>query len=262
MDRREKIERLAQTPEDRVLLAKVYERIEAGRQREILTNTGFLSQREQALARQLLGEIPGLCFFGGYDGAERRIACYVPEYLDEESLLEPDGPVACIQGTYYAQDTVTHRDLLGALMGAGIARQTVGDILTQPGRCVFFVTAEIGPYVLQNLTSAGRTALHLEQTDLRDVQLPQAETKLLRDTLASLRLDSLVSAGFRIGRSLAAQHILAGRAAVDGIPCEKPDKAVAQGCVVTVRGLGKLRLKEVCGETKKGRVAVLIEKYI
>ena len=262
MDRREKIERLAQTPEDRVLLAKVYERIEAGRQREIPTNTGFLSQREQALARQLLGELPGLCWFGGYDGAERRMACYVPEYLDESSLLEADGPAACIQGAFYEKDTVTHRDVLGALMGAGIARETVGDILTQPGRCVFFTTAEIAPYVLQNLTAAGRTVLHLERIDLRQAELPQAETKLLRDTMASLRLDSLVSSGFRIGRSLAAQHILAGRAAVDGVPCEKPDKTVAQGCVVTVRGLGKLRLKEVCGETKKGRVAVLIEKYV
>ena len=78
-------------------------------------------------------------------------------------------------------------------MGAGIGRETVGDICVDKGSCDFFVTAEIAPYLLQTFTSAGRTKLHLSQIPLSGVHIPEPEIKEIRDTLASLRLDSVVS---------------------------------------------------------------------
>ena len=147
-------------------------------------------------------------------------------------------------------------------MGAGIARETVGDICVSKGSCDFFVTAEIAPYVEQNFLSAGRTRLSIARIPLDSVAVPEPETKEIRDTLASLRLDSVVSSGFRIGRSLAAQYIAAGKAAIDGLPCEKPDKAVSEGCKISVRGLGKIKLATVGGQTKKGRISVIIHRYI
>ena len=147
-------------------------------------------------------------------------------------------------------------------MGAGIGRETVGDICVGEGRCDFFVTAEIAPYLLQSFSSAGRTALHLKQVCLSSVQIQEPETKELRDTLASLRLDSVISSGFRIGRSLAAQYVAAGKAAIDGLPCEKPDKQISEGARISVRGLGKIQLARVGGETKKGRISVVIRRYV
>ena len=78
----------------------------------------------------------------------------------------------------------------------------------------------------------------------------------------SLRLDSVISSGFRIGRSLAAQYVAAGKAAIDGLPCEKPDKLVSEGAKISVRGLGKIQLAQVGGETKKGRISVIIRRYV
>jgi RNA-binding protein YlmH len=147
-------------------------------------------------------------------------------------------------------------------MGAGIGRETVGDICVGKGSCDFFVTAEIAPYILQNFLSAGRTHLHLEKIPLADVQIAEPEVKEIRDTVASLRLDSIISSGFRIGRSLAAQYISAGKAAIDGLPCEKPDKALSEGMKISVRGLGKIKLATVGGTTKKGRISVVIHRYI
>ena len=88
------------------------------------------------------------------------------------------------------------------------------------------------------------------------------EIKEIKDTLASLRLDSVISTGFRIGRSAAVQYITAGKVAIDGLPCEKPDKAVDEGVKISVRGLGKIKLKTVNGQTKKGRISVVIDRYI
>lgn len=259
---RSNIEKIAQTAEDKLLLAKLWDKISAGIRRDIPAHTCFLSPREQEMARYLFGEQPGLVRFGGYGDAERKMICYLPDYLDVDNLYDAGSPVVCLHAEYYEGDTLSHRDFLGALMGAGIARDTVGDICTGKGCCDFFVTAEIAPYILQNFSSAGRTRLHLTQVPLNQAAVQEPEVKELRDTLASLRLDSVISAGFRIGRSQAAQFISAGKAAIDGLPCEKPDKTVTEGTKISVRGLGKIKLQTVGGQTKKGRISVIIHRYM
>lgn len=259
---RSNIEKIAQTAEDKLLLAKLWDKISAGIRRDIPAHTCFLSPREQEMARYLFGEQSGLVRFGGYGDAERKMICYLPDYLDVDNLYDAGSPVVCLHAEYYEGDTLSHRDFLGALMGAGIARDTVGDICTGKGCCDFFVSAEIAPYILQNFSSAGRTRLHLTQVPLNQAAVQEPEVKELRDTLASLRLDSVISAGFRIGRSQAAQFISAGKAAIDGLPCEKPDKTVTEGTKISVRGLGKIKLQTVGGQTKKGRISVIIHRYV
>ena len=259
---RENIEKIAHTPEDRMLLAKVWDKIQAGLRRDIPANTAFLSPRELEMTRYLFGNMPGLMEFGGYEDAERKMLVYLPEYLDESCLMDDTSPVVCLRATFFEGDSLSHRDFLGALMGAGIAREAVGDICVSKGSCDFFVTDEIAPYILQSFTGAGRAKVHLASIPLSEVVVPEPETKEIKDTLASLRLDSVISAGFRIGRSQASQYITSGRAAIDGLPCEKPDKAVAEGCKISVRGLGKIKLRTVNGQTKKGRISVVIDRYI
>ena len=259
---RSNIDKIAQNAEDKVLLAKIWDKINAGIRKNIIANTGFLSLRELDMTRYLFGYLPGLYAFGGYGDAERKMLVYLPEYLEESSLMEEDSPLVCLRATFYDGDSPSHRDFLGALMGAGIARETVGDICVSKGSCDFFVTAEIAPYVLQNFIGAGRTKLHLSQIPLDAVQIDEPETKEIRDTVASVRLDSIIASGFRMGRSAAAQYITAGKAAIDGLPCEKPDKSVPEGAKVSVRGLGKIKLKTVGGQTKKGRISVVIDRYV
>lgn len=259
---RNNIEKIARNPEDRLLLAKLWDKINAGIRRCIPANTCFLSPRELEMARFLFGEVDGLHAFGGYPDAERKMLVFLPDYLEEDTLYEEDSPIICLRASFFEGDSLSHRDFLGALMGAGIGRETVGDICVGTGSCDFFVTAEIAPYIIQNFLSAGRTRLHMEQIPLREVSISEPEVKEIRDTLASLRLDSVISSGFRIGRSLAAQYVSAGKAAIDGLPCEKGDKTVAEGSKVSVRGLGKIKLVSINGRTKKDRISVTIHRYV
>lgn len=259
---RNNIEKIAHNPEDRMLLAKLWDKINAGMRKNIPANTCFLSPRELEMAKYLFGEPEGLYAFGGYGDAERKMLVYLPEYLEEDSLYGEDSPCICLRASFFQGDSLSHRDFLGALMGAGIGRETVGDICVGKSSCDFFVTAEIAPYILQNFLSAGRTKLSLQQIPLAEADIPEPEVKEIRDTLASLRLDSVISSGFRIGRSLAAQYVSAGKAAIDGLPCEKPDKAVAEGMKISVRGLGKIKLFAVNGRTKKDRISVVIHRYV
>ncbi len=259
---RQNIDKIAQTPEDRHLLAKLWDKIHKGMQKNIPANTNFLSPREQDLARYLFGDMAGLSVFGGYPDAERMMYVYVPEYFADSYLTGDEAPLVCLRATFYKGDTLTHRDFLGALMGSGIARETVGDILVSEGSCDFFVSAEVAPYILQNFESAGRTKLKLCQIPISDVSVPQPETIEIRDTLASLRLDSLIASGFRISRNVATGHIVAGRVAINGLLCDKPDKAVEMGVTISVRTMGKIKLRAVNGQTKKGRISVVIDRYV
>ncbi len=260
---RNNISKIAQNAQDKLLLAKLWDKINAGMLRNVPANTPFLTPREQEMARFLFGDIQGLQFFGGYGDAERKMLVYLPEYMDADGYFEEeDSPIWCLHADFYDGDSPTHKDFLGALMACGISRETLGDICVGTGSCDFFVTGEMGPYILQNLLSAGRAHLRLSRIPLSQVEVPEAKTREIRDTVASLRLDSILSSGFRISRSLAQDYIAAGKAAIDGLPCEKADKPVTEGMKISVRGLGKIKIKQVNGQTKKGRISVVIDRYV
>ena len=260
MDRKN-IDKIAQTPEDRLLLAKLWDKVNAGIRKNIPAHTGFLSPREQNLAEYLFGNQEGLYLFGGYEDAERKMYVYLPDYMDSNALYSEESPVISLRAVFYKDEHPNHRDFLGALMGCGITRESVGDILVSDNSCDFFVTEEIAEYILQNFDKAGRTSLQISAISLDQVCLPEQAVSEIKDTVASVRLDAIISSGFRISRTTAAEYILAGKAAIDGLPCEKPDKAISENSKVSVRGLGKLTLYQIGHTTKKGRISVTIHRY-
>jgi len=260
MDKQKCIALVAQSDEDRMLFARLYDKLVGAEQKNIPGITCFLSPREQVLTRKMLSVVP-LCFFGGAEQSERAVCCYLPDYMDESWLREPDGPIAAVRASYFEKDQLTHRDFLGGLMGIGIKRETVGDIYVSKGSCDFFVTREILPYVLDNFLSAGRTKLHLEEISLDQVCLPQITVKTIRDTVSSLRLDAILGSGFAMARGKAADLIATGKVSVNDLPCLKPDRLLCEGDKVSARGLGKCVLAQVGGKTKKDRISVMIERY-
>ena len=261
MDWKQEIAHLAQDKDEAMLLARVCDRLTTAAQRGVPAATCFLSPREQALSQQLLRGVP-IVFSGGPEQAERKLGCWLPDYLDESWLRSDDGPVAAVRAEFYAAEHPSHRDFLGALMGCGVKRETIGDIYVAEGSCDLLVTREILPYLLQNFQSAGRTHLTVRGLPLSEVITPEAKTRTIRDTVASLRLDSVVASGFGLSRAKAAAVIESGKTELNHLPCVKPDRPVAAGDVISVRGLGKARLEDVLGTTKKGRTGVQISRFV
>lgn len=261
MDKRELIARAAQEPEDRLLLARVLDKFEQRERRNIPASTGFLSPREQTLAVSLLnaaGIREGYRLDGGYEEAERKVLTFLPDWAEED----PEA-LAFLRAAFRGADSVlTHRDILGSLMGQGIARERVGDILLSDHSADVVVSPSLAEFLLQNWDSAGRVRLDISPIDREALTIPQVQVKEIRDTVSSLRLDAVVSSAFSLSRGKAAELIAAGKVSLDHMPCEKPDKPVAEGAVLTVRGLGRARVAE-CGKlTKKGRIALRIERYV
>ena len=264
MAQNEWVTKLARGEEERILLARVLDRVSARDRKNIPQSTRFFTPAERALVLRLLQacHVEDYAFWGGYPGAERELLLLWPEYMTEDGMKTgEDAPLCVLHAAFYAEYELSHRDFLGALMGAGIARDCLGDILVGEGGCDFVVLREVADFLLTNFDTAGRARLRLSLAD-EGFCPPEQKFTLVRDTLASLRLDGLVSSGFSLAREKAADAIRAGRVKLNDLECTKPDARIAEGDRVSLRGLGKIELASTGGTSRKGRTIIEIKRYI
>ena len=162
----------------------------------------FSLSPEQALTERVLRSsgLTNFRFFAAPKPLSDAFASTCPHGAAKTGCWEEDSPLAAFRASFYEKDTLSHRDFLGSLMGSGVKRETVGDIYVGTGSCDFLVLKEIAPYISQNLISAGRTKLSLSQIPLSELNVPAQETQTIQDTVAALRLDSIVASGFRMAR--------------------------------------------------------------
>ena len=261
MDKSTLIAKTAQEPEDRLLLAKVLDKYEQSQRKNIPAATPFLSPREQQLAQALLnaaGVRSGYALDGGYGEAERKIVVFLPDWAEGA-----EGELVFLRAAFHGADSVlTHRDILGSLMGLGVERDRLGDILVSPHSADIVAAPSLRDFFLREWTEAGRVKLTVTEIAREELLLPQVQVKLIRDTVSSLRLDAVTATAFAMSRGKAAELIPADRVNLDHVPCLKPDKPVAEGAVLTVRGFGKAKLREVGGLSKKGRTGITVERYL
>lgn len=264
MNKTEWLDRYARDSESRLLLGRVLDQERRCRQRGIPTHTAFLSPAEQAVSADLLmAAAPGAgVLFGGYEGAERQLWGFLPDWLEPELWQRgEDCPLCALEAKVPAGAGLSHRDYLGSLMGLGLTREKLGDILLQEDGAQLLLLREVQPILLTQWERAGRWPVTLRPISLEELTPVPGKVKAVRATVASPRLDAVVSAGFSISRSRAAELIRAGRVMVDHRPWEKADKLVEPGAVLTCRGLGKCVVKEVLGASRKGRIMLLLERY-
>ena len=264
MTKTELLNKTAQSEEERVLLSRVLDKLELARTRNVPSHTGFLSPQERVSVEALLNASghPRHLFFGGFEGAERCICAFLPDWQEPEAVLAGEEcPIRALRAVYTGP-ALSHRDFLGAVLGLGLDREKVGDLLVGEGRCDLLVLADMQEFLLLHLDQAGRARLNVSPIALSQLSPPAVQVKTIRDTVSSLRLDAVAASAFGLSRGRAAELIAAGRVSLDHAACLKPDKQVGQGAVLTARGLGKAKLIEVGGLTKKGRVGIVIERYL
>lgn len=263
MDRGALLDRLGAAGEERLVLAKILDRAEQARNRNIPAATDFLSPAQQVRATDLL-RLAGFTEYavlGGYEGAERKLFLFLPDWLEAEDA-ESQSPIRLLRASFREEFKLTHRDFLGSLMGMGIVREKIGDILVGPDSADLIVLDTVADFLLGSWDSAGRAKLAVSAIDPVNLHIPQVQCREARDTVSSLRLDAVAASGLRMARSKAAALIESGRVQVNWRECVKPDKLLAAGDTVSARGFGKFVLSEVGGVTKKGRTSIVLKVYI
>ncbi len=263
MTKAELLSRFAVDEESRMTLARVLDKADYARARNIPAHSQFLTDGEQRLAQQALAAVrcPRYEFWGGYATAERKVCLFLPDWAEG---LEPGGeddPLAAVEVTAPQDAKLSHRDYLGSMMGLGLARETVGDLLAAPGRCQAVCLRSVLPTLLTQWAEVGRYGVRVRELSLSQLEPGQSDVKVRRETFQSLRFDAVVAAGFNISRAKAASLISSGRVLLNHLPCAKPDKLLEPGDSLTCKGLGKCVLARVTGESRKGRIMAEMERY-
>ena len=261
MDKNTIIAKCAQERSDQLLLARIWDKYEQTERKNVPSATVFLSPRERQLAQAMLnaaGVREGYLFDGGYEEAERSILIFLPDWAEEPAGDE----MVFLRAAFHGEEGLTHRDILGSLMGLGVTRERVGDILVSPHSADIVAAPSLREFFLREWEQAGRVKLTVTEIVRSELRIPQAQVKVIRDTVSSLRLDAVAATAFSMSRGRAAELIAAGKVNLEHVPCLKGDKLVEEGAVITARGLGKAKLTQVGGLSKKGRIGITVERYL
>ena len=195
---------------------------------------------------------------GGFEGAERARTIFTNPDCGE---YERDNLFTALKVWHRSQDTLGHRDILGALMALGIERETVGDIIMDGAVAAFICLPEFGGFIIENFTKAGRVGLEVSAIRLDELPAREEELTIKSDTVASPRLDAVLGAAFGMSRTKAAELIAAGLVNLNHQVCLRADKEVSEGSILSVRGLGRAKLLEIGGLSRKGRSFIKIGVY-
>ncbi len=192
---------------------------------------------------------------GGFDEAERKLIL-----IGSEDAGVIGDYISVIRVTANESVKLSHRSVLGSLMGLGLKRDVFGDIIVKDNVCDIIVTKSVLEYIFNNLKYVGREKVMLRDVNLKDLMIPEDVSKEVRTTVSSLRVDSVISAGYGISREKSAELVKAECVKINHVVIGSASKAVREGDVISVRGKGRLILESVVGQSRSGRVKLVMRR--
>ena len=216
----------------------------------------FVTGEERAMAIHAAREARvAASFDGGWPDAERVQVCFHPAWAEAEFTA------VWLEIRWAAKFAhVEHRDLLGSLMGLGMDRAFFGALIALEDRAYLLALPEMASRLPMEWDKAGNVPIKVKVMEEAPVIEPP-KGDLLRDTVASLRLDCILAAGMKTSRSRAAEIIRTGAVAVEHMPEERTDRVLEVGQLLSIRGFGRIRLMEVGNPTRKDRLPVMLEIF-
>lgn len=258
--------------EKRLFIEKIEDKYEKFLKDDYLISSDYLSLNEQSDLKGFLRGKPAI-LFGGYPEAERKEVHFIPEYMDitsEKDLIQyyteyPDlcsSDVIIVSIPKTETRTLSHRDYLGAILGEGLKREKIGDILVEEKGAKVIASKDISEYLIQNLSYVGRVAVRVEMGSLKDLKAADSSKEELRLNVPSVRLDNVISEIFRLSRNDAKNAIEKGIVFVDGAVKDKPDYYLKGGEKLVLRGKGKAYFNGIVGESRKGNLYISVTRFV
>ncbi|MEW6623163.1 MAG: YlmH/Sll1252 family protein [Bacillota bacterium] len=213
------------------------------------------------LTSDILRGIKGIDFiaWGGYEQAERKKICLVPEGM----VIEPeDYEIALVnfQGSFRFFNN-NHRHVLGALLASGLRRDKIGDILVTDKACQVLVDDTVTQYLIAEIVSIGPVVVSGKKIPIQDLIVPPIFFKEFRAVVASMRLDAVISVGFGLSRNKSSEEIRKQKVKLNWQEIAQPDCLIEEGDVVSLKGRGRLKVLKILGKTKKDRISLVLGIY-
>ncbi len=277
-----------------VARAKEFGKTAAEREYELHVSRFFTPAEQNIFYSTVVRENPFLreriFFWGGAVGAERRVCVIIPSFAEvwdapnieawkpsffsrerERALLvcaetyfpEEDFGIVPLEVKGSTYNVLGHRDYMGSVLGLGLEREMIGDIVpTGDSSALMFTLALTAPFIEENLTKVRRDTVKVFRKETsRDMEVTKKfEEKLI--IAASPRLDAVVAGFTGASRADAKEMCTGGLVDVNYLTEESPDRNVTEGDIVSVRGYGKFMVGAFAGETRSGRLRLNVKKYV
>lgn len=196
---------------------------------------------------------------GGYTGSERKRVVICPDYMDPEDAGNGLAFLS-IKGRFQ-KTRPGHRDFLGSMLGLGLKREKIGDILVNAEGAHVVVTVGVAPYIRAHLSMVGRWEVMVDEIGPDELQVPEEKIKTVNTTVPSMRLDVVAAAGFGVSRSKMADYIKAEKVSLNWQVKNSASRAVKEGDVISIRGRGRVEVEEIKGTSKSGRLFLTLKRY-
>lgn len=225
--------------------------------------TGFLNESEQSLLLQIEEELPiKVALYGGSPASERKLAIFGDEHQFGYAAVPPVAFLHMIPVAKKFADNLTHRDVLGAVMHLGMEREMVGDIFVREKEVYLFCMEQMEEYIVKELTKIHHTIVRVEPVPIEQAEkLTLAEGKEMEVLTASLRLDAVVAATFKLSRQESQLLIRERKVFTAGRLNENNSGLLKEPVMISVRGKGRFYYTGIAYETKKGKYRIVVKRY-
>lgn len=269
---------MQQSKEEQMVFKHFLDLCRMAYQRGIPFYSDFIGLADRDLVERAVAEqFPSLpiqnhpvVFYGGYPDAERNVVCFLPE----PNFPEPPAdsyPICCIRiepVNRRFSENLNHRDYLGTIMGLGLERDQIGDIVVRQEGDGSVQTAVAYVFCKQNkaellldLNRIRHTTVSAKEADARSLHWTP-EYKEIAGSVSSLRMDAVLSIAIRTSRTQGLQLIREGNVYLNGRCCTENAKLLNNGDILVVRGYGKYLFCDTGGVSKKGRYQIIVKQYI
>ncbi|KAG9129097.1 hypothetical protein Leryth_019829 [Lithospermum erythrorhizon] len=220
---------------------RIVEMAKRASMRQQVLHTNFLTPpilKETKLVLEKLADIRTIAQ-GGYPQAELcRLSVGHPEVL----TTDPDIIAALSITGNFGFQPCSHGDFLGAILGTGISREKLGDIILQgENGAHVLVVPELVDFLTSSLDKVGNVSVSCKRIPLLALEYEPPRTMAFKSVEASLRVDAIASAGFKISRSKMAGLISSGDVRVNWITIFKSNTMIKTGDIISVSQMGRLK---------------------
>lgn len=259
--------------EDKFLAAKLLDKMQFVSSRNQVQVTDFLDGYEQKIVQKVLGQnhFANVIFNGGYEEAERKMVIFFPTKLQElfdkpiqeNAILLEQIQVISIILPNPLREQYHHRDYLSGLMKLGVKREKIGDIIVREDGADILVQKDIVTYLLTNLPELTRfQKAEILQKSIVELNVVPVKKEVLTILIPQLRLDVVIAELLHISRTKANEVIIQERVFVNYEMKTKNSFLLQTGDLLTIRGKGKFQIGDIIGQTSKGKLKVVVEKYV
>ncbi|WP_289141751.1 RNA-binding protein [uncultured Brevibacillus sp.] len=244
--------------EERPFVERALEMLTLVERKQAMRLTDFVDPRQLSIFQSLASQVQDVSVSasGGYEGAERVRVILHPDYL----IPDPEDYRIVLLAIKADQrfHALEHRDVMGALLNAGLKREKFGDMLTDADHCYSIVQEEVADYVCTQVTQIHRTSVQFERVSWEQFRPPEPRFTEKTITVASPRIDAILGEVHNLSRAKALVPIRAGKVKVNWKVVEDPSHQLRSGDMVSMAGFGRFKLLETAGPTRSGRIRMIV----